>query len=107
MGRKKIEIKHIDNDRNRRKAFKKRRKGLLNKAIQLSKLTGAKILLKVYNERDQSLIEYCSSWQYESDFNYNSLQRRAKHYLKVYDEDINEGEGIDSISQLEEDVNDE
>lgn len=49
MGRKKIEIERIDNERIRHVTFKKRRIGLLKKAIQLSKLTDAKIVLKVYN----------------------------------------------------------
>ena len=60
MGRKKIEIEHITDERIRRVTFKKRRIGLLKKAIQLSKLTDAKVQLKVYNEKDESLIEYFS-----------------------------------------------
>ena len=39
MGRKKIEIKQIENERQNRVTFKKRRMGLLKKALQLSKLT--------------------------------------------------------------------
>ena len=60
MGRKKIIIQEIEDERIRRVTFKKRRIGLLKKAIQLSKLTGALVELKVYNWRDQSLIEYFS-----------------------------------------------
>jgi hypothetical protein len=60
MGRKKIEMDRIEDERTRRVTFKKRRIGLLKKAIQLSKLTDAKIMLKVYNEEDDSLIEYFS-----------------------------------------------
>ena len=60
MGRKKIEIEKINDDRIRRVTFKKRRIGLLKKAIQLSKLTDAKVMLKVYNHEDESLIEYFS-----------------------------------------------
>jgi len=61
MGRRKIVIKQIEDDRIRRVTFKKRRMGLLKKAIQLSKLTGAHVELKVYYEKDQSLIEYYSN----------------------------------------------
>jgi hypothetical protein len=57
MGRKKIEIENILDDRNRRVCFKKRRMGLLKKAIQLSKLTKCWIHMKVYNPEDCSLIE--------------------------------------------------
>jgi hypothetical protein len=60
MGRKKIEIEKIDDDKIRRVTYKKRRIGLLNKAIQLSKLTNTKIMMIVYNEEDKSLIEYYS-----------------------------------------------
>ena len=60
MGRKKIEIKRIENNKMRRVTFRKRREGLLKKAIELSLLTGAKIYLKIYHERDKSLIEYSS-----------------------------------------------
>lgn len=60
MGRKKIEIERIDDERIRRVTFKKRRIGLLKKAIQLSKLTDAKVMLKVYHEEDDSLVEYYS-----------------------------------------------
>jgi len=61
MGRKKIEIIRIDDERTRRVTFKKRRLGLLKKAIQLSTLTDAVIELKIYQEEDQSLIEYYST----------------------------------------------
>lgn len=60
MGRKKIEIERIDDERVRRVTFKKRRIGVLKKAIQLSKLTDAKVELKVYHHEDDSLIEYFS-----------------------------------------------
>jgi len=52
MGRKKIEIERISDDRIRRVTFKKRRIGLLKKAIQLSKLSDAKIVLKIYHNED-------------------------------------------------------
>lgn len=60
MGRKKIDIEHILDDRIRRVTFKKRRVGLLKKAMQLSKLTGAQVQLRVYNEADKSFVEYFS-----------------------------------------------
>ena len=66
MGRKKIEIERISDDRIRRVTFKKRRIGLLKKAIQLSKLSDAKICLKIYHKEDESFIEYHS--HNESDF---------------------------------------
>ena len=78
MGRKKIEIERIDDERIRRVTFKKRRIGLLKKAIQLSKLTDAKIVLKVYNKEDDSLIEYFS--HSESDF--DNIQKSSLNILE-------------------------
>lgn len=60
MGRKKIEIEPIIDDRVRRVCFKKRRIGLFKKALQLSKLTNCTIEMKVYNQEDNSLVEYYS-----------------------------------------------
>jgi MADS-box transcription factor len=58
MGRKKIEIEKLTDERIRRVTFKKRRIGLLKKAIQLSKLTDAQVILRIYHSEDNSLIEY-------------------------------------------------
>lgn len=43
MGRKRIDIKLIQNKKNRNSTFKKRRIGLLRKAMELSMLTGTVI----------------------------------------------------------------
>ena len=61
MGRKKIQIAKISDERDRRVTFKKRRIGLLKKAIQLSTLTDCQIVLKVFNREDNSFIEYYSN----------------------------------------------
>jgi hypothetical protein len=87
MGRKKIEMERIEDERTRRVTFKKRRIGLLKKAIQLSKLTDAKIMLKVYNQEDDSLIEYFS--HSEEDFigihqNSQSIVEYSKFFNKHY-----------------------
>ena len=61
MGRKKLEIENVDDERVRRVMFKKRRVGLLKKAMQLSKLTNAMVDLRIYQPDDASLVEYMSS----------------------------------------------
>jgi len=88
MGRKKIEIQKIDDNRTRRVTFKKRRIGLLKKAIQLSKLTDAVVQLRVYHPEDNSLIEYVS----HNDDDFDCLSKKspkikefAKFYNKHYD----------------------
>jgi hypothetical protein len=58
MGRKKIDMVDIQDNRVRRVTFKKRRIGLLKKAIQLSKLTNAHIVLQVFNSEDNSYMLY-------------------------------------------------
>jgi hypothetical protein len=67
MGRKKEEIGKLTEVRERKVTFKKRRIGIIKKAIQLSKLTGAILHLKVYNEEDASLIEFYSNSKDELD----------------------------------------
>ena len=58
MGKKSILFELISNEKERRVCFKKRRIGLLKKAIQLSKLSGCEIDLKVYYADDKSLMHY-------------------------------------------------
>lgn len=60
MGKKSILIEKIADERVRRVCFKKRRIGLMKKAIQLSKLSGCEIELKIYNTEDESLLHYIS-----------------------------------------------
>jgi hypothetical protein len=67
MGRKKEDIGKLAEVRERKVTFKKRRIGIIKKAIQLSKLTGAVLQLKVYNEEDGSLIEFYSNAEDELD----------------------------------------
>ena len=50
----------IANKRRRDHAFYKRRRGVLKKAIQLSRLCGQKILMIVYDEQKDKAIQYSS-----------------------------------------------
>ncbi|EFZ03802.1 SRF-type transcription factor family protein [Metarhizium robertsii] len=49
MGRRKIEIKKVENLRNRNATFKKRRQGILKKAHELAVLTDTKVTLSIKN----------------------------------------------------------
>ena len=60
MGRKRIDMEPILDDRTRRITFKKRRIGLIKKALQLTKLSGAQVQLKIYNPEDKSFVEFHS-----------------------------------------------
>ena len=108
MGRKKITFDYIRDDKIRRVTLKKRRVGLLKKAIQLSKLTGAKVQLKVYYAKDKSLIEYYS--HSEDDFaNHHKRSSCVNEYSKFFDhhydivQKIDEG-ALDFINNLSIDL---
>lgn len=97
MGRKKIEIERIADERIRRVTFKKRRIGLLKKAMQLSKLTDAKVVLKVYHHEDESLIEYYS----HSETDFDNLSKKCSNvyeYSKFFNKHYN------IVARLEEKV---
>ena len=97
MGRKKIEIEKITDERDRRVTFKKRRIGLLKKAIQLSKLTDATVMLKVYNNEDLSLIEYYS----QNDNDFDTIHRSSEK-INQYSKFANVH--YDLVSKVEEKV---
>ena len=59
MGRNKIKIEKIKNDRIRQVTFYKRKKGLLKKAMELSLLCNVKILLCIVDKNEKAMI-YCS-----------------------------------------------
>lgn len=97
MGRKKIAIQEIWNERIRRVTFKKRRIGLFKKAIELSKLTGAYVQVKVFYDQDNSLIEYFS----HSEDNFAGIQRNCSEvteYAKFFNEHY------ELVSQIEQKV---
>ncbi|DAZ92494.1 TPA: hypothetical protein N0F65_012724 [Lagenidium giganteum] len=60
MGRKKIKIQRIEDDRNRQVTFTKRKSGLFKKAMELSKLCDCEIALIVFDSNDK-LYQYSSA----------------------------------------------
>lgn len=56
MGRNKIQIGRISNDRVRQVTLYKRRKGLLKKSMELSLLCDAQVLLCVYDKNGKMMI---------------------------------------------------
>jgi hypothetical protein len=59
MGRKKIKIARIKDDRNRNATFSKRKNGLVKKAIELSILCDCEVALVIFNSNGR-LIQYSS-----------------------------------------------
>jgi len=60
MGRKKIKIEHIADDRNRHVTFVKRKNGLTKKAMELSKLCDCEIALIIFDSNEK-LYQYSST----------------------------------------------
>ena len=60
MGRNKIEIEYILNQKQRKTCFKKRRLAVVKKAMELSKLSGCQVAVQIYCEEDNSLVNYFS-----------------------------------------------
>ena len=60
MGRGKIDIDYINDSRNRKISFKKRRFGILKKIMELSALSGCDVDLQIWNKDDGSLMKYKS-----------------------------------------------
>ena len=76
-----ITHKEIKDDRPKRITLKKRRIGLVKKAIQLSMLTGSLVQLKVYNEKDNSLVEFYTN----SDRDFDGITKNSvKEYVKFH-----------------------
>ena len=67
MARKKILMERIQDDKQRRIIFKKRRLGLLKKAIEISKLSDCVVHMKIYNKEDNSLMEFFTNQREELD----------------------------------------
>ncbi|KAI9316805.1 hypothetical protein BX666DRAFT_1947073 [Dichotomocladium elegans] len=60
MGRKKIKIQPIQDDRNRQVTFLKRKYGLMKKAYELSVLCNCDIGLIIFNNTNNKLVQYAS-----------------------------------------------
>ena len=59
MGRRKLSIKYISDDKKRMNTFKKRQRGIFKKAMQLNILTGHNITVIIQNNK-YSFSEYSS-----------------------------------------------
>ncbi|ORE03245.1 SRF-like protein [Rhizopus microsporus var. microsporus] len=60
MGRKKIKIQKIQDERNRQVTFLKRKQGLMKKAYELSVLCDCEIALLIFNTNGK-LVQYAST----------------------------------------------
>lgn len=79
MGRRRSDNIPIGTEKEKKITMRKRRSGLLKKAIQLSKLTDAQIHLKVFTPQDKLLLEYVSN-KYDPILKMNKLNPEVKSY---------------------------
>ena len=59
-GRSKVTNQYVEDAKLRKVCYKKRRIGLVKKAMQLSILTDCEIELRIYSKEDNSLVRYVS-----------------------------------------------
>lgn len=76
-GRHKSAQNYIENEKSRRISFKKRRIGCIKNLMQVSITTGCDIQLTIYNQEDNSLLEY------------NSTNFTNKNILEIKRENLN------------------
>ena len=72
MGRNKIKIEKIKNEKNRNITYLKRKKGLIKKAMELSLLCGSKILMAIVSNEQEQVSIFCSE---------NSIETFINNYL--------------------------
>lgn len=82
MGRNKIEIDFVENKRKRKYCFKKRRFAIIKKAIELSKLTGCHVEVRVSYDEDNSLVSYNSNGPTAPSLTLDELVRKCDQYVK-------------------------
>jgi hypothetical protein len=76
MGKKKIDnIKFMEDKNQRNITFSKRKRGLLKKVIELSRLCGQDILMFIYDKTKSKIIEFRSDCTFDIDFAKNLIER--------------------------------
>ena len=81
MGKKKLEsISRIANKNSRNVTYCKRKRGLIKKAIELSKLCEQYVLLVIFDKEKQRLVEYNS----QNDFNSKIVSKLTSNDYKQY-----------------------
>ncbi|EYU33456.1 hypothetical protein MIMGU_mgv11b022311mg [Erythranthe guttata] len=73
MGRKKLEIKRIEDNGARMVCFSKRRNGLIKKAKELSVLCDVDVAAIIFSKRGK-LFQFCSTDSYYDDLSIGQIQ---------------------------------
>ncbi|PKK62790.1 SRF-like protein [Rhizophagus irregularis] len=83
MGRKKIQIKPIKDERNRQVTFLKRKYGLMKKAYELSVLCDCEIALIIFNSNNK-LVQYASTDIDKILLKYTEVKKLNKNFFFLY-----------------------
>ena len=85
MGRKKISIQRISDERNRQVTFTKRKFGLMKKAYELSVLCDCEIAVIIFNSHNK-LFQYASTDMDRVSFGkfFNSIPRTMSQHVTIY-----------------------
>lgn len=86
MGRKKIEIKKIEDVRNLHSTMAKRKHGLLKKAMELSILCDCEIAVTIVSQNKKA-VQFCSSTPENLQFMYNQIDPKNVEILSNEDYD--------------------
>ncbi|KYO40098.1 myocyte-specific enhancer factor 2B [Alligator mississippiensis] len=112
MGRKKIQISRILDQRNRQVTFTKRKFGLMKKAYELSVLCDCEIALIIFNstnrlfqyastDMDKVLLKYTEySEPHESRTNSDILETLKRKGLGLESQELELEDGLDSVEKL-------
>jgi len=66
MGKKKVDVcKYIPNKMQRDVTYSKRKRGLIKKAIELSKMCGQDIFLIIFDKNKQKIVEYRNDHKFQ------------------------------------------
>lgn len=82
MGRKKIKIARINDDRNRSVTYLKRKAGLMKKAHELAVLTGSEVAVIVFGQNGK-LTEFCSGDMDRVLLRYTEVGVSMQHNLRT------------------------
>ena len=83
MGKKKVDcIKYIADKNQRNVTYSKRKRGLLKKSIEISRMCGKTVFLVVYDSAKHKMVEFRSTKQFDVDFVKKLIDQKEDDHMK-------------------------